>query len=65
MKAYGPLLLLAWWLYTWSPSPSGVPAPTSWVWLPRERFLHQEFCELNARRLRSEGLQARCLYVED
>ena len=59
------MMLLAWWLYTWSPSPSPYPAPTSWVWLPRERFLHQEFCELNARRLRGEGVQAQCLYVED
>ena len=59
-------VLLAWWIYvnTYAVVPYPFPYPT-WRWLPRERFLHQEFCEFNAKRLRREGLDAICVYVDD
>ena len=58
-------MLLSWWLMIGSMTPILHPFQASSLqWEPRERFLHREFCELNARRLRSEGLQAVCISGE-
>jgi hypothetical protein len=75
------VILLAWWLYVGplfitAPAPYPLPAPNPHplvaahphgvvTWFPRQRFLHREFCELNARQLRREGLEAFCRYVDD
>lgn len=63
------IVLIAWWLYVSTlvfvpgyPYPHAYPA---WRWIPKQRFLHREFCELNARQLRREGLEAICQYVDD
>lgn len=68
-------ILIAWWLYVQTLAPMPLPIPGQrppiprpspvWTWEPRERFLHQEFCELNARRLRREGMEAICVYRDD
>lgn len=59
-------ILIAWWLYVGAMTPVLYPfQPSVWQWQPRERFLHKEFCELNARRLRSEGLEAVCVWRND
>lgn len=60
-------VLIAWWLYvsTFAALPA-YPFPYVYpVWQARQRFLHHEFCELNARQLRREGLEAICRYVDD
>ena len=60
-------VLIAWWLYvnTFAVLPA-YPFPYFYpVWQPRQRFLHQEFCELNAKQLRREGFEAFCRYVDD
>ncbi|KRT72458.1 MAG: hypothetical protein XU13_C0024G0011 [Candidatus Rokubacteria bacterium CSP1-6] len=59
-------ILIGWWIYvnTLVVAPYPYPYPV-WRWLPRERFLHQEFCEFNAKRLRREGVEAVCVYVDD
>ena len=65
MKIAGTILI-GWWIYvnTLVVAPTPYPYPV-WRWLPRERFLHQEFCEFNAKRLRREGVEAICVYVDD
>ena len=65
MKIAGTILI-GWWIYvnTLVVGPYPHPYPV-WRWLPRERFLHQEFCEFNAKRLRREGVEAVCVYVDD
>ena len=68
MKVSGTILI-AWWVYV----NTLVLVPTyatpyrylASQWVPRERFLHQEFCEFKARQLRREGQEATCLYVND
>lgn len=65
----GGVVLLAWWLYVNTfllvPAYPYAHVVAAWRWTPRERFLHREFCELNARQLRREGLEAACRYVDD
>ncbi|MCZ6623616.1 MAG: hypothetical protein O7B35_05215 [Deltaproteobacteria bacterium] len=59
---------IAWWLYVSTlvvapmyPLPHVYPA---WKWVPRERFRHREFYELNAKQLCRAGLEAICRYVD-
>jgi hypothetical protein len=64
MKIAGTILI-GWWVYVntlVAPTPYTYPV---WKWLPRERFLRQEFCESTAKRLRREGVEAACVYVDD
>lgn len=59
------IVLLGWWVYVYTyvvVAPNVVPILR---WLPRERFLNQEFCEFKARQLRRDGLEAICWYVDD
>jgi hypothetical protein len=75
MRVVG-VVLISWWLYVNTfvllspypfplPRPSPYPASPAWGWVPRERFLHQEFCELRAKQLHREGLRAICWFVND
>jgi hypothetical protein len=63
------VVLIAWWLYVYTQTivPSTNPAYgyLAWQWVPRERFLHREFCEFRARQLRREGHHTVCQYVND
>ncbi len=68
MKVRG-VILIAWWLYVYTlvavPSVQPGYVYMAWNWVPRERFLNKDFCELKARQLSREGQQASCQYVND
>jgi hypothetical protein len=63
------IALIAWWVYVAEPAAvvdrqTGRTYPT-FQWVPKERYLHKEFCESRATEYRRQGQQAVCYFLNE